>query len=71
MHKLNVASGAEIDAPVPLEPGKVFIRDERIFVACAGNTWIELLELQLEGKKRLPVAEFLRGTHLATGMRLG
>jgi methionyl-tRNA formyltransferase len=71
VHKPNVASGAEIDAPVPLEPGNVFIRGERIYVACAGNTWIELLELQLEGKKRLPSAEFLRGTQLASGMRLG
>jgi methionyl-tRNA formyltransferase len=71
VHKLDVASGADIDAPVPLESGKVFIREVRIFVVCAGNTWIELLELQLEGKKRLPAAEFLRGMHLASGMRLG
>jgi methionyl-tRNA formyltransferase len=71
VHKPTVADGAAIDAPVPPEPGKVFIRDEHIFVACAGNTWIELLELQLEGKKRLAAAEFLRGTHLASGMRLG
>ena len=47
------------------------IRDERILAACAANTWIEFLELQLEGKKRLTAAEFLRGTHLVTGMRLG
>ena len=71
VHKMEVANGAEIDMPGSLEPGHVVVRGERIFVACAGNTWLELVELQLEGKKRLPAAEFLHGTHLATGMRLG
>jgi methionyl-tRNA formyltransferase len=71
VHKMEVANGAEIDMPGSLEPGHVVERGERIFVACAGNTWLELVELQLEGKKRLPAAEFLHGTHLATGMRLG
>ena len=32
--------------------------------ACAEETWLELLEVQLEGKKRLAAAEFLRGTPL-------
>ena len=34
-----------------------------------GNTWLELIELQLEGKKRLAAAEFLRG--MPAGVRLG
>ena len=29
---------------------------------CAQGTWLELIELQLEGKKRMAAAEFLRGT---------
>ena len=70
-HKLAVASRPETDLPASLQPGQVVIRDERILVACAGDTWLELLELQLEGKKRLTAPEFLRGTHLATGTRLG
>jgi methionyl-tRNA formyltransferase len=70
-HKMKVAHGAEADMPGTLEAGHVVVRPERIFVACAGNTWLELVELQLEGKKRLRPAEFLHGTHLATGMRLG
>ena len=71
VHNLNVAGGTDIDEHTPLEPGQVTVRDHRIFAACAANTIIELLELQLEGKKRLAAAEFLRGTHLATGTRLG
>jgi methionyl-tRNA formyltransferase len=67
-HKLDIAT---VHAPSSLAAGQVMISEDRIFAACAGNTWLELLELQLEGKKRLGAAEFLRGTHLATGMRLG
>jgi methionyl-tRNA formyltransferase len=70
-HKLDVANGASIDAAEVPEPAQVLVCGERIFVSCAGNTWLELLELQLEGKKRLDAAEFLRGTQLASGVRLG
>ncbi|MGA2049094.1 MAG: methionyl-tRNA formyltransferase [Terracidiphilus sp.] len=55
----------------PVEPGQTRIENQRIFVGCAGNTWLEFLELQLEGKKRLSAPEFLRGNHLVTGIRLG
>jgi hypothetical protein len=38
--------------------------------ACAANTWVEFKEVQLEGKKRLEAAEFLRGNPLAPDARL-
>ena len=41
-----------------------------LYVACAGSVW-KLLELQLEGKKRLPAGPFLAGTRLHIGDRLG
>ena len=34
------------------------------------RTWLEFVELQLEGKKRLGAAEFLRGAGLRAGARL-
>ena len=71
VHKLDVADAAELDAIDPPEPGQLLARDERLFAACAGNTWIELIEVQLEGKKRMPAGEFLRGAQIATGMHLG
>jgi methionyl-tRNA formyltransferase len=52
-------------------PAEVRVENQRMLVACAGNTWIEMIELQLEGKKRLAAAEFLRGTPLPPGTRLG
>jgi methionyl-tRNA formyltransferase len=53
------------------EPGKMHVEGPRLLVACARNTWLELVEVQLEGKKRLGVAEFLRGMQVSAGARLG
>jgi methionyl-tRNA formyltransferase len=43
------------------DAGTVVVKDKRMLIACAQNTWLELLEVQLEGKKRIAAAEFLRG----------
>jgi methionyl-tRNA formyltransferase len=53
------------------EPGGICVESDRFFVMCAEDTWLELLEVQLEGKKRLPAAEFLRGNPLGADARLG
>jgi methionyl-tRNA formyltransferase len=66
VHRMKVA-----DAPGTGVAGEVRIKDQRMLVACAGSSWIEFAELQLEGKKRLGAAEFLRGAGLRAGTRLG
>jgi methionyl-tRNA formyltransferase len=43
------------------DPGRVTVYDSRMFVACVDYTWLELVEVQLEGKKRMQASEFLRG----------
>jgi methionyl-tRNA formyltransferase len=53
------------------EPGQIRIESDRLFAACAGNTWLEVIEVQLEGKKRLAAAEFLRGSSLTASAWLG
>ena len=66
VHRMQFAeSGAAAPA------GEVRIDGQRMLVACAANTWIEFVELQLEGKKRLTAAEFLRGAGLRAGAQLG
>jgi methionyl-tRNA formyltransferase len=45
-----------------LSPGELLVEAGRLFVGAGSGTQLELLEVQLEGKKQLPVAEFLRGT---------
>ena len=76
VHHLTVAAPSNASEPqtatsVPAVPGQIFIEGHRLFVACAGNTWLELLEVQLEGKKRLAAVEFLRGAALPPNARLG
>jgi len=65
-HKVRVA---EKVAPGP--PGAVDFADHQFLVACAQNTWIEITELQMEGKKRMAASDFLRGAGLLSGIRLG
>ncbi len=68
VHRMDAVDAAE---DLVAEPGTMRVLDHRPLVACAQNTWLELVEIQLEGKKRLGAAEFLRGMHLAAGARLG
>jgi methionyl-tRNA formyltransferase len=44
-----------------LAPAELSVQGSRLFVGAGVGTRLELLEIQMEGKKRLPVAEFLRG----------
>jgi methionyl-tRNA formyltransferase len=55
----------------PDEPGALRVDQGRLFVRCGVGTWLELVELQLEGKKRMLAADFLRGHALQSGDRLG
>jgi methionyl-tRNA formyltransferase len=71
VHRLGIADPLSFAAPATTDPGRIHLENHRLFVACAGNTWLELFEVQLEGKKRLAAAEFLRGNALADGTRLG
>jgi len=56
---------------VEAEPGQIHVDKDRLFVACGEKSWIELIEVQLEGKKRMMAADFLRGHQLQSGTRLG
>jgi len=52
-------------------PGDLVVSKDDLRVVCGGNTSLQLLEVQLEGKRRLPAAEFIHGAHLQSGERLG
>lgn len=51
-------------------PGTVLSTEEPLVVAC-GQGAVALIEVQQEGRRRLAVADFLRGYELHTGDRLG
>ena len=64
VHRMTVVHDLLAGLPAFPEPGQLAIVDHRMLVACADGTWLELLEVQLEGKKRIAAAEFLRGMQL-------
>ncbi len=55
----------------PDDPGALRVEPGRLFVRCGGGTWLEMVEVQLEGKKLMPASDFLRGQALQSGDRLG
>lgn len=71
VHRMALADTNTIAAPANAAPGHIHVRDGRMFAACAGESWIELIEVQLEGKKRMSAADFLRGVPNGSVMRLG
>jgi methionyl-tRNA formyltransferase len=68
VHRMSVAEGLSRHLA---EPGQIDVQDHRLFVACAQQSWLELNEIQWEGKKRMGVADFLRGSTLPVGTKLG
>ncbi len=62
---LNARRTEKSEVPSPGEdipsPGKAEIVDwDKIFISCADG-WLEITELQMEGKKRMKTEDFLRG----------
>lgn len=66
VHGMHVASQRSVAAA-----GTLTIRDGAMEVACGSGSAVVFDEVQLEGKKRMPAAEFLRGFQLKSGELLG
>jgi methionyl-tRNA formyltransferase len=54
-----------------MEPGQVLAEQGTLFVACGDGSWLELVDVQMEGKRRMTAGEFLRGHAVESGTRLG
>ena len=65
VHRMTIAGLNNVPA------GELSVDGDQLFVGCAEETALELVELQIEGKKRMPASEFLRGHQIRTGERLG
>lgn len=59
------------DAPRSDDPGILHIENTRLFVACGDGASVECIEVQLEGKRAMPAADFLRGQQNLEGAHLG
>ena len=68
VHRMSVASGEASSAPAP---GELRVSGDAILAGCGRATAIRVDDVQLEGKKRMGAAEFLRGFQLRSGERLG
>ncbi len=51
--------------------GSVIESDKKLVVCCGDNKCVELIEIQLEGKKRMSAEDFLRGRKIPVGTVLG
>lgn len=56
---------------VSLEPGRLVVSKKRLLVCCGDGTAIEPLEVQVEGRKRMPAEAFLNGQRLNENEILG
>jgi methionyl-tRNA formyltransferase len=54
-----------------LPPAELHGEHNRLLVGCGHQTALELLEVQLEGKKRTPVRDFIHGYRPQPGEKLG
>lgn len=63
-----VSDGPASESP----PGTIsHLLKDAIIVTCGGGSFLRVEELQLEGKRRLSARDFLNGTRLTVGTRLG
>lgn len=66
---LQIIQAQPTDDAVPVS--ELHIKHDRLLVGCGHGTSLELLELQLEGKKRTAARDFLHGYRLRSGEKLG
>ncbi len=66
---LHVWAARPVTTVLPI--GQLNVEGDRIFAGCGQATSIELLEVQPEGKKRMPARDFIHGYHPSTGDKLG
>ena len=74
---LQVHRAQPLQHAVKLTPGEVAVEGMRLFVGCGKNkdkdtdTALELIEVQLEGKRRMTAQEFINGYRPKSGDHLG
>jgi len=65
VQKMHVAGVGEAEA------GVIKVQGDALLVGCGGGRLLCLDEVQMEGKRRMSAAEFLRGNQVRSGERLG
>jgi methionyl-tRNA formyltransferase len=68
--QLVVSSAKVAENRMAQPPGSLFADNNHLFAACSESI-LELLEVQPEGKKRMPARDFLNGYRPRSGEKLG
>lgn len=72
VHGMVPALMEDVDEPLEMtQEGEIVAVKDRLLVVCGGMSVLELSEVQLEGKRRMPAAEFLHGYQVKGGERFG
>jgi methionyl-tRNA formyltransferase len=66
---LQIVRARTADDTVP--QSEMLVAGSRLLVGCGAGTSLELLEVQLEGKKRTPASDFMHGYRPKPGEKLG
>ena len=66
---LNVWQAAATEKGIPA--GELLVEGDRLFAGCAEGSALEVLQLQPEGKKRMPARDFVHGYHPQPHEKLG
>ncbi len=64
LHRVKRAEGEGVSSELRVD-------GERLLVGCGEGSMLEIVDVQLEGKKRMSAADFLRGFQVRSGERLG
>ncbi|MBN9660458.1 MAG: methionyl-tRNA formyltransferase [Acidobacteria bacterium] len=59
------------EGPGDRSPGAIYASGRKLYAACGASTALELLEIQVEGRKRVDAAAFLNGQRLSDTELLG
>jgi methionyl-tRNA formyltransferase len=68
---MQVHRAEPLESASQLAPGAIDLDDGHLLVRCGQNTSLDLIEVQLDGKRRMVAQEFVNGYRPKPGERLG
>jgi methionyl-tRNA formyltransferase len=69
---LNVTAAKPLTQPsLRLPPAELVVKDRQLLVGCGNGSALDLVEVQPEGKKRMPAGDFVRGYRPQAGEKFG
>jgi methionyl-tRNA formyltransferase len=68
---MQVHRAEPVESASQLMPGAIAVEEGRFVVGCGQNTALDLIEVQLDGKRRMAAQEFVNGYRPKPGERLG